>query len=131
MRKAARKKLAKEMYPESLRDVSLIQVKELDATLAEIAQQVCDDLPAGETEEFAATVIISELQMEMKRAHAMLRKLRADVSYAEEVFAETCDCATKPGLGGYMCGPCKKLDVFHNHQKEAQVQIDRCSLCLP
>lgn len=122
-------RLANEMYPKALRDTGHRSCQP-GATLADVVQQVCDDLSASEIEEFAATVIISELQMELQRAHKMLCRLKNDVSYAEDVFAETCDCSINEHFEGNLCEPCKKLKVFRRHLKEAKLQIDRCSLCI-
>jgi hypothetical protein len=131
MTKRDRNKLIADMYPQALRDIEYggYEAGE-ESSLNELAMEVCDGLSV-EMEEFAATVVITALQLEIKLARDMILKLKSDVAYAEEVFADTCDCANDPDRDGYLCVPCKKLNLFRQHINSAKKQISRCNLIIP
>ncbi len=121
MKRKDRIKLIDEMFPEALKDT--VFDRGIKPCLAEIATAVCDNLPAGEEDEFAATVVITSLQLELGQAKLVIQKLRKDVDFALAIIAENCDCGE--------CDPCSKQPLLERHLTESAIQIARYNLSKP
>lgn len=121
MKRVDRIKLIDEMFPEALKDTAFD--REVKPCLSEIAVEACDNLTAAEEEEFAATVVITSLQLELGRAGAVIEKLTRDVNFVLAIIAENCDCGE--------CNPCSKRPLLERHLDEAAMQIARCDLAKP
>jgi len=131
MKRTDRIKLVDEMFPEALADTVLDG--EEKRSLGEIAVEACDNLSAGEEEEFAATVIITSLQLEIGRAAKVIQSLKRDAEKFLAVMASNCDCATTKLHGGEseVCPVCQQQPLIEKHVDEATVQIERCNLSKP